>query len=63
MLPLWARVNLGAMAMKGYTAFPKAPAILEPHHEIVLCHIQDACCGGALLPLCREAVGVFYSSN
>ena len=22
-LPLWARVYLGAMAMKGYSAFPK----------------------------------------
>ena len=25
----------GAMAMKGYSAFPKAPALLEPHHQIV----------------------------
>ena len=30
MLPLQARVDLGAMAMKGYSAFPKAPALLEP---------------------------------
>ena len=28
-----ARVNLGAMAMKGYFAFYKAPALLEPHHQ------------------------------
>ena len=34
-LPLQARVDLGAMAMKGYSAFPKAPALLEPHHQIV----------------------------
>ena len=40
-LPLRARVDLGAMAMKGYSKFPKAPALLEPHHQIVLCHIQD----------------------
>ena len=40
-LPLRARVDLGAMAMKGYSAFPKAPALLEPHHQIVQCHIQD----------------------
>ena len=40
MLPLRARVNLGAMAMKRYSAFPKAPALLEPHHRIVQCHIQ-----------------------
>ena len=41
MLPLRARVDLGAMAMKRYSAFPKAPALLEPHYQIVLCHIQD----------------------
>ena len=34
-LPLWARVDLGAMVMKGYSAFSKAPALLEPHHQIV----------------------------
>ena len=28
------------MAMKGCSAFPKAPASLEPHHQIVLCHIS-----------------------
>ena len=47
---LHARVELGAMAMKGYSAFPKAPALLEPHHQIVLCHIQDTCCGGGSYP-------------
>ena len=34
-LPLRARVDLGAMAMKGYSTFPKALALLEPHHQIV----------------------------
>ena len=34
-LPFWARVDLGAMAIKGYSAFPKAPALLEPHHQSV----------------------------
>ena len=33
--PLQARVDLGALAMKAYTAFPKSPAFLEPHHQIV----------------------------
>ena len=28
-------VDLGVMAKKGYSAFPKAPALLEPHHQIV----------------------------
>ena len=41
MLPFRVRVDLGATAMKGCSAFPKAPASLEPHHQIVLCHIQD----------------------
>ena len=27
-LPLWACVDLGAMVMKGYATFPKAPALL-----------------------------------
>ena len=34
-LPLRARVDLGAMAMKAYSAFPKALALLEPHHQII----------------------------
>ena len=34
-LPFWARVGLGAMAMKGYSALPRAPALLETHHWIV----------------------------
>ena len=34
-LPLRARTDLEAMAMKGYFAFPKAPASLKPHHQIV----------------------------
>ena len=33
-------MDQGAMAMKGYSTFPKAPAELEPHHQIVLCHIR-----------------------
>ena len=34
-LSLRARVDLGAMAIKRYSAFPNAPALLEPHHQIV----------------------------
>ena len=34
-LPRRARVDLGAMAIKGYSAFPKARALLEPHHQII----------------------------
>ena len=39
--PFRARADLGPMEMKGCSAFPKAPASLEPHHQIVQCHIQD----------------------
>ena len=35
MLPLKARVERGEMVMKEYSAFPKAPALLELHHEII----------------------------
>ena len=34
-LPLQVRVDLGAMAMKEYSTFTKAPALLEPRHQIV----------------------------
>ena len=35
MLPLQARVDLGATAIKGYAAFCKAPTLPEPHHQIL----------------------------
>ena len=45
-LPFQARVDQGAMTMKRFSAFPKAPALLEPHpgHSIE---------GGCLTPLQR----------
>ena len=33
---------MDARAMKECSAFPKAPALLEPHHQTVFCHIQDS---------------------
>ena len=27
--------DIGAITMKGYSVFPKAPALLKPHHQIV----------------------------
>ena len=39
MLPHRARVDLGAM--KGYSTFPKALALLEPPHQIAECQNQD----------------------
>ena len=58
MLPLQAKVDWGAMAMKGYSAFPKAPGLLEPHHQIVYGTRSG---GGGVLPQCIDAVGVFYT--
>ena len=40
-LSLWAIVDLGIMAMKEYSGFPKVSALLEPKHKIISCHIQD----------------------
>ena len=34
-LPRKARVDLGAIVMKGCSAFPKAPALLKPYQKIV----------------------------
>ena len=34
-LPHWATVDLKAMATKGYCGFPKAPALLERHYQVV----------------------------
>ena len=59
MLPVRDRVDLGVMVMKGYSAFPQAPALLEPHHQIVYRNILDTR-WWAVLPLWREAVGVLY---
>ena len=60
-LPLRVRMDLGAMAMKGHSAFPKSPTLLEPHHQIGLCRNQDTM--GLFLPLCTDAVGIFYSPS
>ena len=42
-----------AIAMKGYSAFPKALASLEHHHQIVLCHIRTLV-GGSFTPQQRR---------
>ena len=49
-------VNLGEMAIREYSTFSKAPALLEPHHQIVQYHIQD-------IYWRKDAVGVFYSPS
>ena len=45
-----------------YSAFSKAPALLDPHHQFALFHIQNPCGGGGgVLPLYRDELGIFYS--
>ena len=39
--PLQARVDLGTVAMKRYSAFPKALVLLESCNKIIISHIQD----------------------
>ena len=34
-------MDLVVMTIKGYTAIPKGPALMEPHYQIVLFHIQN----------------------
>ena len=50
------------MVIKGYSKFPKA-SVLEPHHQMVKCHVQDTHWGERVLPLCRDAVDIFYSTS
>ena len=44
---------------EGVLGIPPNPSLLEPHHQIVTCHIQDASWRW-VLPFGRDAVGVFY---
>ena len=59
LLPLLARVDLGAIWMKGYFTIMKYLALLELQHQIVLCHIQHT--HWVSLTLGTYAVSVFYS--
>ena len=54
-----ARVDLGEMAMKGCSAFPKAPASLEPHHQIVVISMTHV--GGGSSP-CAEMQLVYCTA-
>ena len=60
MLPIRVRVDLVVMAIKGYCAYRKTPALLEPHHQFSV--IFRTLIWGDL-PLSREAVGVFSSPH
>ena len=61
-IPLQASVDLGVMAMKGYSTFSKAPPLLEPHHQIVLCPIQDTRWGGVGSYPSAEKQSVYFTA-
>ena len=44
---LWARVNLGVIAMKMYSTFSKTPE-LKPHYQMQLSVISKTLVGGGL---------------
>ena len=48
--PIRAWEDLEAMAMKGYSAFPKVSAFREPNHQMVLCHTQGTRWSGGSYP-------------
>ena len=52
-------VDLGAMALKGYSAIPKTPALLKPHFQFF--SIISRTLVGGVLTLSRDTVGVFYN--
>ena len=51
MLPLRVGVDLRAMTMKEYSAFLKAPALVELHHQIIKYHIKDTRWGNLISQL------------
>ena len=61
LLPLLARVGLRAIAMKWYSAFPK----LQHYWSLTisLFSVINRTLVRGVLPLCREAVGVFFSPS
>ena len=47
--------------MKRHSILPKAPG-LEPHHQIIYCHINDTLGSGVgVFAFSKDAVSIFYS--
>ena len=55
-LPLPASMDLGKMAMKGYSTFPRVQR-LKPHHQTQF-RVISKVRGGQVLPLCRYAPSI-----
>ena len=60
MLPVHARVDLGAMATKGYSSFSRAPTLLDLTFRLFSVNPGNLL---GVLTFCRYAVGVFYSPS
>ena len=58
MLPPRVRVDLGAIAMKEYSTFPRAPALLKPQHQIFSVISMTLVRGGgsSLLQMCSRCI-------
>ena len=63
MLPLRVRVDLGAMAMKGYSVFPQSPSITGTLHSDCLVSYPGHSLGGGFYPSAEVQSGVFYSPS
>ena len=61
-LPLRVRVDLGAMAMYGYSIFPKTPKH-EPHYQMQFTVISQIVVGDGVLPFYGDVVGELKSPN
>ena len=61
MLPLRTRVDLGTIAMKGYSAFRKATALMVPQYQSV--YSYQGCSLRGFLLVRRDALGVFCSPS
>ena len=60
MLPLRARVDLGAMASKGYSVFLK---LMHYWSLIILFSVVFRTFVGGILPLCRDSFGIFKDAE
>ena len=64
MLPFWATMDLGAMAMRGWVhCILQSSSISGTSPSDCLESYPEHSWRGEVLPLCRDAVGVFYSSS
>ena len=60
-LPLRARLSLGVMAMKEYPTFLKISDNGISWWDGFMSYQRDSLVVEGVLPLCRDAVGIFYS--